>query len=1322
MKKLILLLFIPLVSFGQEITISSTESEILIYSEETLNLLESNYNDMGVYGYVSQTKWVDFDNDGHKDIITSVAGDPYRPAILCIFLWDESSQKFIEDNQYLMIVQGEKSFWSETVGDFNGDGLNDVYVPVSNYHGEEGQQPDYYPENTNNMPGHLFLNNGFGFDSQFIDPTIMDWGYPNYERGFVLDVDNDDILDIIVPSVNQHPENNMSEPFLASKYNVSAQNEITRDFIYPWEDTYNTSSGFFMQAHSIMFNEYNNNIYVLYQGNEEWTDNGPYSYPEVSIYSKEIDSNGNFILLDKFRLERGNNDINHDSYVNRTSFYIDDLDGDGNEEFFIQMFTENAVPHAGLHVFDHTGQEITQDWFIEDSSLGHSANGFFFKDLNNDGNVDLLMSDIYTEDQNEIVIYLNNGGQFVKKIVELDDGGFYYPIDVNNDGFFELLQLVANSGTLADNYQAEIHYLNYSDDNDNDGVMDDVDQCPFTNTGETVNENGCSDNELNINNSSGLVVANDQIGMEFLTNMHSFEIQDGDCPSTEDDIANGICFNCSIRYKMWEDNYVIFDYNSDGKKDLFAFLFNAGQNGVQGNHESPQGKLVFYDDYLSDTPEPQYFDSEVLWGGWLDINDFNNDGFYDILVTGNNAHETNQITGIQYEDIPFEIFFFNADGFSERRVIDMLPFTSNGPMSGDIDNDGDVDIMIQKRGGGDTDEWRDSRSFTLLNDGQGNFVENFEFFTEVPAEQERMRKDDHGQILYDINEDGCLDWILPVMNNGQFVIDNNILVEQEIDGGGPLSYDDLIYVDGEYVKSGSRIFWGNCSGNFSVSNSKYFDQHQDYLLSELSEYNFESLFGALNYNVFDFNQDGINDIILAKNYHNHATGLQLFMGNEDGTYTDATQDSFDVFFFKNTGEGGNQGQGDFTRIWNIAVKDKDGDGDMDLIPWGMDEFQNECWEDYLTGQEYWEFREDNKFYFMSDVDMDGIYDSDDNCPSIANPSQEDLNQNETGDICEEDSTPPSVYCADISVNLNGGEVTIVASQIDDNSTDEFGIESFSIDIDTFDCSNLGENAVILTVTDVNGYSSECTAIVTVNEAINPTITAPDSVSVSTNEACTATDVSLGSLVTSNICSVASTTNDAPDIFDLGETIVTWTVTDGSGNTTSTTQTVTVTDNTNPTVLCNDITLILEEGIAVISAEDINNGSFDDCGEVTLSINQTEFDESHIGNNTIILNVTDSAGNTNTCEATVNVEAGLSIEENMFNSIAIYPNPTSEYIYIRSNNSFDYELFNMLGQRIKSGNLLEGNNEINLKNYSDGVYFINFLMENKKYTKKIVIKK
>ena len=157
-------------------------------------------------------------------------------------------------------------------------------------------------------------------------------------------------------------------------------------------------------------------------------------------------------------------------------------------------------------------------------------------------------------------------------------------------------------------------------------------------------------------------------------------------------------------------------------------------------------------------------------------------------------------------------------------------------------------------------------------------------------------------------------------------------------------------------------------------------------------------------------------------------------------------------------------------------------------------------------------------------------------------------------------------------------------------------------------------------------------------------------------------------------------------------------------------------------MCNNITLTLEEGIAIISAEDINGSSFDECGEVTISISQTDFDESHIGDNTVILTVTDSGGNTDTCEATVTVEPGLNIEENILQSLNIYPNPTADVLYIKSNYSLDYDLFNIVGQKIKSGSLLQGNNEINVKRLSDGVYFLNFSIENKTYSRKIIIKK
>ena len=55
--------------------------------------------------------------------------------------------------------------------------------------------------------------------------------------------------------------------------------------------------------------------------------------------------------------------------------------------------------------------------------------------------------------------------------------------------------------------------------------------------------------------------------------------------------------------------------------------------------------------------------------------------------------------------------------------------------------------------------------------------------------------------------------------------------------------------------------------------------------------------------------------------------------------------------------------------------------------------------------------------------------------------------------------------------------------------------------------------------------------------------------------------------------IASITNDAPDGFPLGETIVTWTVIDSSNNFSSLTQLVTVVDTTAPEILAPaDITL------------------------------------------------------------------------------------------------------------------------------------------------------
>jgi len=91
-------------------------------------------------------------------------------------------------------------------------------------------------------------------------------------------------------------------------------------------------------------------------------------------------------------------------------------------------------------------------------------------------------------------------------------------------------------------------------------------------------------------------------------------------------------------------------------------------------------------------------------------------------------------------------------------------------------------------------------------------------------------------------------------------------------------------------------------------------------------------------------------------------------------------------------------------------------------------------------------------------------------------------------------------------------------------------------------------------------SSTFTQIITITDVTPPTITPPADVTTVTNDGCTATGVDLGTPVVDDNCTATgdlTVTNDAPTAFPFGQTIVTWTVTDGCGNSAQATQTVTV---------------------------------------------------------------------------------------------------------------------------------------------------------------------
>ena len=93
----------------------------------------------------------------------------------------------------------------------------------------------------------------------------------------------------------------------------------------------------------------------------------------------------------------------------------------------------------------------------------------------------------------------------------------------------------------------------------------------------------------------------------------------------------------------------------------------------------------------------------------------------------------------------------------------------------------------------------------------------------------------------------------------------------------------------------------------------------------------------------------------------------------------------------------------------------------------------------------------------------------------------------------EDNLPPTVICQDITIDLdNLGNASITASDIDDGSFDACGIQSLNLSQTNFNCSDVGNNSVILSVTDIYGNTETCTATVTVN----PSYPAPQNITIS----------------------------------------------------------------------------------------------------------------------------------------------------------------------------------------------------------------------------------
>ncbi len=98
------------------------------------------------------------------------------------------------------------------------------------------------------------------------------------------------------------------------------------------------------------------------------------------------------------------------------------------------------------------------------------------------------------------------------------------------------------------------------------------------------------------------------------------------------------------------------------------------------------------------------------------------------------------------------------------------------------------------------------------------------------------------------------------------------------------------------------------------------------------------------------------------------------------------------------------------------------------------------------------------------------------------------------DVTVTDDVDPSAVCKDITVQLDAaGSATITLADIDNGSSDNCGVPILSLDITSFDCTDMGGNIVTLTATDSVGNTATCTATVTVDDTDYPVDIVVDSI-------------------------------------------------------------------------------------------------------------------------------------------------------------------------------------------------------------------------------------
>ncbi|MFK7809486.1 MAG: HYR domain-containing protein [Saprospiraceae bacterium] len=250
-----------------------------------------------------------------------------------------------------------------------------------------------------------------------------------------------------------------------------------------------------------------------------------------------------------------------------------------------------------------------------------------------------------------------------------------------------------------------------------------------------------------------------------------------------------------------------------------------------------------------------------------------------------------------------------------------------------------------------------------------------------------------------------------------------------------------------------------------------------------------------------------------------------------------------------------------------------------------------------------------------------------------------------------DNTPPTFTVpASTTIDCNDDytDLTATGDVTDEADNCDTDLEASYVDVITggTDCNDPGQVIRTWMLTDDCGNTTTGEQTILISQGPPPSFTAPDNVTIDCDE--DPNDLSLTGDVTDEMsaCNPNAQATYTDDLSGLngcngsGQIVRTWTLDDGCSGIVNVNQLIFVVDQTAPTAICQDVTLPLDQsGFASLNIGDVDNGSFDNCQDaatLNFALSQTNFDCSQLGENVVVLTVTDNCNNSSTCIATVTI--------------------------------------------------------------------------------------